>query len=275
VYINGVLADRGSFAGPRTIDKIALGLSGSQAYGFNRLYSVKVGLPGAATTGPGKTTEIQPNQSETNEPPDENIKVAPPASGKVESNNAVVETADRIAESFNTIKEGQLPEDWISKGDRLGVVKVGERKALVLSEPAGVQSMLRLPKLPLKGDFYLECEYLLPEQNATLVFHLQKGGEPLLRLVVRGDGKLLLQNQIPGDASSALRDAGETNRLRLERSGEVYWIKVNGKVVGRIPAQVAAGPFEAAAIGLAVGSDGASPQIFAFQLVPTGKDKED
>jgi hypothetical protein len=174
-----------------------------------------------------------------------------------------------VREDFSKTKVGALPEGWIAAANNLSVQKDGDRPALQLTDPSTTADNVTLSPVSLTDAFQLECEFAMPDANTFLTFQLEGKPDRLLRLRIKGDGKMVMQDRLPGDASKAWNKPGETNRLRLERTAEAYVVRVNDKPVGALRADLVPGELEKVKIALEIKSKtDRSPRVYSVRVVP-------
>jgi hypothetical protein len=176
-----------------------------------------------------------------------------------------------LHEDFLRAKLGGLPDGWTPAAPTAGVQKGGGRYYLEVTDPSRGGAVVALPPVALKGDFVLECEFDLPEDETSLVVQLEGRPRAVLILAVQGDGKVSLQRRVVDAAQSRAKE-GYVNRLRLERTGDAYVVHLNDTRVGQLPVQAAEGPFELVKLGLVLKDPkNASPKVYAVRVEPVEK----
>ena len=139
-------------------------------------------------------------------------------------------------EDFARVEEGALPEGWA--GDDAIVVRRGDDRARLEVSGKG-QHAVTLSKVRIEGDFYLECEFALAWEHPRLELTLAgKEGAPDLTLAATATGagtnvsstlRVILADLDPRESTKLLDPP--LYKLRLERQGAIYRVKVNGESV--------------------------------------------
>jgi hypothetical protein len=176
-----------------------------------------------------------------------------------------------VVEDFGKVKVGALPQGWNSAGARLSVQVDGERRQLELAGQMPGVDFTQLPPVTLKGDFYLECTFVLRDTKTSVAVQLA-AEQPALNLVTNGDKLTFLQTPkgaMKYDVSKALKERGQENLLRLERKDAAYLVTLNKNQVATMPTALSPGPFTTVRLGLGIAEKGLrSPVIRQIRVVP-------
>jgi hypothetical protein len=137
-------------------------------------------------------------------------------------------------EDFSKVKEGGLPPGWEADGT-VGVLKSGDRPRLEANDKG--QRAVLLPSRPLRGDFAVEWEASIGasavDLNVTLLG--TAGGKDLtVRSQHMGGGHSWLLVSLDGSemkGTDPVVPAGASAKLRLEREGDIYRLRVNGRTI--------------------------------------------
>src|SRR5262249_45100147 len=144
-------------------------------------------------------------------------------------------------EDFTKTTEGELPKGWEGTA-AVSVRKGGDRPHLTVTDPG--QHDVTLPAFPLPKNFFVECNFRLglgPHLELTL--EGRDGGRNLVLEANASSGRstgvaaLLAVGLADLDAKENTKAADPEGqfRLRLERDGEVFRVKVNGETVHARP----------------------------------------
>jgi serine/threonine protein kinase len=216
-----------------------------------KLDAPKVDPPTLAPPQPprGYPPEVDPPQPPGRYPPKPGpakaplpAKVDPPNGGppKPEEPDATV----LLSEDFKRLEVGSRPKGW--EGDDFGVQTEKGRRCLEVTKQSNELFYVQLPKLAIKGDFQMDCEFQLGGQNANRSSFL--GGPNTLGGANTGDHEFHLE--LASRSSTPLRvkvdhlanvkiEAGLTKEtegfkafepihFRLTRTGDVYKVSING-----------------------------------------------
>jgi hypothetical protein len=133
-----------------------------------------------------------------------------------------------LYEDFVQIEPGELPRGWPDRGlfemdrDAAGAVSI-----CTCAEKDMPFCRVPLPHV-LEGDFFAECEFAIGDQQKVQV--LVEGKGTLIPVVVDSWGKVTLAGRPAADGQKAFHRR-KPNRLRLERVGDRYTVRINDVVV--------------------------------------------
>jgi serine/threonine protein kinase len=148
-----------------------------------------------------------------------------------------------LFEDFAGLEVGSRPKGW--EGDAFGVQTEKEHRCLEVTKESNELFYVQLPKLAIKGDFQMDCEFRLGGRNANRSPFL---GGPVRGEANTGDHEFHLE--MASRSSTPLRvavdhmatvkiDAGQAKetegfkafspiRFLLTRKGDVYNVRING-----------------------------------------------
>jgi len=187
-----------------------------------------------------------------------------------------------VREDFSKTKPGELPPGWTASAHGAIMVQAlgEERHGLEMNRQAAqvldlktkaVGDQVTLPPVSLKEEFYVECEFILPDAESAVIITL-KAPRRVLDLGVHGDGKVYLGRDLvdPGEKLNERRKGGgQKYVVRLRRTAAGLSIKMNDKVVKELPPAAAAGEFTRVYLGMAIKKEAAkSPVINSIHVVP-------
>jgi hypothetical protein len=153
-----------------------------------------------------------------------------------------------LAEDFTAVPEGDLPRGWPDRG-RFAVEKEAGR--LLNVHPVGGEGVqwCRLPPAQLAGNFFVECELRLGTGQQFQL--LLEGGDAKVPVVVDRAGSVWLEKLAPRQKRSWNGDA--VNRLRLEREGDRYVVRLKDVIMSSGVLEAKAAVFEKVGLGLTAG----------------------
>ncbi len=249
--------------------------------------SPPIPAPGGKSKGETKASSKDKKEEKgKGEEPEKDDPPPPPIrkSGRSGSNPPPVVTpresesgAVLLSEDFKKVDLGSRPAGW--DGDAFSVLEKDGRRSLMVNKPKTEIHRLTLPKLPIKGDFVVDCEFWLGGRNALGIgpadhqfqLELSGGSSSPMKVVVNHLGMVKL------DASSLektedFRPFGDI-RFRLLRKKEVYTVSINGQVTTGSTIRNK-GAFDEITIGMTggnlnlsrVGRGGGSPRSGAARL---------
>jgi hypothetical protein len=168
-----------------------------------------------------------------------------------------------LNEDFTGLEVGSRPKGWM--GDAFGVATEEKRPCLEVTKDSTTMSYVTLPKLAIKGDFEMDCEFRLGGGNAQNGFITRRtptvGHDFRLELIGQGSAPLRVHVDYLGNVRI---DAGQpkqaegfkpfvSNTLHLTRKGDVYNVSINDSdaIVGQTLPRL--GVFQTVKIGLTGG----------------------
>ncbi len=148
-----------------------------------------------------------------------------------------------LNETFKEVEVGGRPKDW--DGDAFAVQKENDRPCLEVTSPKDLH-YVTLPQLAVKGDFVMDCEFLLGYEH---VFHLELGSRSSTPLTIQVDheGGVRIDQAEPKPTEGFKRFT--SIHFRLKRKGDVYNVSINDAVTAglTLPGK---GTFDEVRIGL-------------------------
>ncbi len=170
-----------------------------------------------------------------------------------------------VNEDFTGVREGLVPRGWDGKDIVIVQKPESDRAALEVNEKKGVYS-ITLPPVTLRGDFFVEVEFILGGQwdASNLLIRLEgKGGGVLLD--VYHAGTITVADKPPRKAEQFV--LGGLNRLRVLREDGIYRLNVNDSPVAGASPGLFKGEVTRVELGLpALGQYGPRPKIFLVRI---------
>jgi hypothetical protein len=137
-----------------------------------------------------------------------------------------------LEEDFTGVTPGAAPKGWDGK-DIMIVQKGDSDRAILEANATKDRHFIQLPSLPIRGDFFVECEFDLANYHDSHNLQINLAGDVVLPLLLDRDGTVTLADKPPKADEHWV--AGQPHRLRLLREGAIYHVSIDDLPVLTMP----------------------------------------
>jgi uncharacterized caspase-like protein len=169
-----------------------------------------------------------------------------------------------LEEDFTEVTAGSVPKGW-DGNDIMIVQRPGSDRAALEANEKKDMHFIKLPQLPITGDFFIECEVDLANYHDAHKLQIDLEGGQVLNLLLDRDGIVTLADKPPRAPENFVAD--RPHRLRLLREGAIYRVSIDDFQVLTTPLPYR-GDFPKVRFGLTAGHHFGpyGPRIFSIRI---------